>query len=516
MAYQLDVSVQTLSDTFIVGSRDGPLNTFLLEDLIMRKTRSIILGLAALSTSSVWAAGASAPAQDALDRARTDLARFGGVSERALLEFRARVSGGDSDISLMKPSVDCAALFADNDEARTRFLECLAEQGSDGLNERLFGRLFELRVARAERVPTAEERRSLSLLAYVEDLARAAENRRKQGGFWFVRGQGYMSGRDYLDFPFEDGDVVLGLGNTSLSSTIAAATNPRSRYSHGFVVRKTAAGITTLEALVETGVREFPREHWEADKYQVLTVLRWKDAAQRARIAARASEIALDYARKKTPYDIRIDVRDDSKIFCTELVALAYSKAAGLTVDEYLPSLSRVRSDKAFDYMKQVGVRNREVVAAGDILNSPYMEVMAEWRRADELDRAWKLWLFGDLFYERLERGYTIRPDPVLATAPAAAWVLQLFPSLVYADARVLPASISPWALSVMGTLELHIFRPSVSYFEEQVQKGRAFADFDVADMRAAFDHAFDHHGLIPSVLSDRKTAPRPPKPPHR
>lgn len=362
-----------------------------------------------------------------------------------------------------------------------------------------------MHIARGDHEPSLEERKSLSLLAYVEDLTRGLENERSGGGFWFVRGHdqlpgAFAKGHGYLDFPLEDGDVILGLGNTSLSSTIAATTNPRSRYSHAFIVRKRGE-LTTVEALVETGVREFPAEHWIKDNYQVLTVLRWKDAATRPTIAAAASDAAASYAARETPYDFQIDLNDDSKMFCTEVVARSYSQASGLEIERILPDLSSVRSEGAYGYVSQIGVRNRRVIAAGDLLNSPYFEVVAEWRRADGLDRAWKLWSFGDLFFERLERGYQVHPDPTLVAAPSGAWLLQLFPSLFTNRARILPEGISPWALSMMGTLELHIFRPSLHYFEDRVQKGRSFTQMDLAELRGSVDYAFDNHGLIPALL---------------
>jgi len=468
---------------------------------IIRIAKFSLGGLLGLSVAAQAAGSAKPTLAGSVARAWADLGVAGGVHSETLRTFRSRALTQGIGPDASGAGLRCAADFGDTDAARTDFLGCLAEAGRGAFTEPFFARLFELRIARANHVPSIEEAKSLNLLAYVEDLTRAMEHQRNGGGLWFVRGQGYLEGSTYFDYPFEDGDIVLGLGNTSISASIASATNPRSRYSHAFLVRKERDGLVTLEALVEKGVRKFPREHFAADRYQVLTVLRWKDESSRKRIATAASGAGLGYADAKLGYDINMDLKDSSRMFCTELVARAYADASGLSMDEILPELSLVRSDLAYKYVSQVGVRNRRVIAAGDLLNSPFLDVVAEWRRADDLDRAWKMWSFGALFYERIEQGFTVRPDPVLASAPAGAWLLQLFPSLLVPEARVVPEGLSPWAVSVMGTLELHVFRPSIHFVEDQVQAGRGFAQLDLAELRGGLDFAFQTHGLIPAVF---------------
>jgi hypothetical protein len=225
---------------------------------------------------------------------------------------------------------------------------------------------------------------------------------------------------------------------------------------------------TTLESLIETGVREFPWKHFSKDQYNTLTVLRWKNPATRAAVSRRASDAAYAYAKKGIDYDTSIDLDSDHKMFCTELVVKSYLDGSGEAQSRISPNQVVVRSEPAFRHVKNLGVTNRTFVAPGDLLNSDLFEVVGEYRRTEDLYKSWKLFLMGDVFLERIEEGYVVSPGLFYTMLPIAVWLGQLIPSMFHEDLRLLPKSLGPAAFAVTATVEKSIYEPAFKTAERK------------------------------------------------
>ncbi|MDX9731043.1 MAG: YiiX/YebB-like N1pC/P60 family cysteine hydrolase [Bdellovibrionales bacterium] len=393
-----------------------------------------------------------------------NLSARGGVEPQAFQRFfdavSKTVSGTTANADELDDlgSVACFERFDDTDGRRTEAIECLTAYGAQGLHGALFDRLIEIHIPRMSRLPTEEMLKSLALLNYLEDLVRARLTLNGKQAHWYVPGAGFLASGSKEEFDFQDGDVVLGLGNSSISSLISQVTNPPGRYSHAFIVRVRDGKPTTVESLIETGVEEFPWSHFQKDKYNTLTVIRWKDATTRAAVTRRASDAAYEFAQKKIGYDTAIDLDSDKKMFCTELIVKAYMDASGETQSRILPHKAVVRSEPAFQHIQNLGVMNRTFVAPGDLLNSDLFEVVGEYRRTEDLFKSWKIFLMGDVFLDRIEDGYVVHPGLFYSVLPLAAWIVQILPSIFHEDLRLLPKSFGPGSFAVTATVEKSIY----------------------------------------------------------
>lgn len=380
-----------------------------------------------------------------------------GLSALDALHVPLKKSAPETD----QDAISCLNHFDDNTAARNATAICLSQTGIPTTQD-FFARVHHERLLRLQRNTTHEEEQSLALLTYLEDLVRFRRHDSQLSASWFSTEGGFLQGSEILDFPFEDGDVVLGLGNSSVSALISQVTTPASRYSHAFLVRKTAAGLVTLESLIETGVKEFSAEKLQKSSYNHLTVLRWSDEATRADVARRASIFASQAAEKRLKYDGEIDFDSDDRMFCTELVAKAYAHASGMNPKEIVPEFSEIPLGGSFDFLKILGVTSSRVLSPGDLLTGDRFRVVAEFRRASQLTRAWELYLMGSLFIQKLQEGYTLRTDPRLNILTIPVMIAQMIPGVVSDDLRLIPESLDRSAFAKMATMELRIFAPAI------------------------------------------------------
>lgn len=467
-------------------------------------------------SSQAFAMGSKTPRDAYYKRSLDRMAERGGVNAAKLesLWGSFHLEETANPPLVLRESETCLDSLRDSAKSRNELLECLSAHGAAGLTPELGHALFIERGLRLQAQPSKESIQTSALLGFVEDIVREKLRADGQDAVWMDVEKGYINGREKTDFEFKDGDVVIGLGNSSLSSLISQVTNVPSRYSHAFVVRIRDGKMATIESLVETGVKSFPLQHLIDDPYNQLTVLRWKDDATRAAVTRKASDWAQSVADRKAEYDMEMDFSEDEKIYCSELVAKAYAYASGIPVNKIVTHRSGIDDDKVFKFTKLIGVAKREYVAPGDLFNTDQFEIVAEYRKPDDLMRAWELYLMGDLFVERLQEGHQVLPDPVLLTVPVVAWVAQLLPSIFHEDARLIPKSIGPYAMSVMATTELHIYNNAIGKLKKTIKGNRSLLNLSPWEIRAELDRALDTHTVavlsFPKVSEKNRRRPGP------
>lgn len=371
------------------------------------------------------------------------------------------------------PAVDDALEAADLPEfpahdttvARSEWLRSLALLGPNSLSQTLGKQLFEARMALMGSLEwDLEKDRTLLLYDWVDDLVRQRWLNKGQPTAWFHSEHGFVDLRHHREFPYQNADVLLVLGGSSVSSLITQATLPRGRFSHAMMLHVSDGGLVTLETLIETGAISRPSDVFDQLNLQALLVLRWRgiDGASQVDTAVAAIDAAKDFVRRQLPYDMRMDMADSERMFCSEFVANAFAAAAGVPTAQLVPFHSRVRSPQVSSYLNNFGVSNSEMISPGDLLRSGLFDVVAEFRNADDLSHYWRMLLNTEAVLLRLENGYQFAP----AVIPSLKAFVGVGVDSVSAplrwtrlsNRRMVPASLNRRALATMITQENILF----------------------------------------------------------
>jgi hypothetical protein len=178
--------------------------------------------------------------------------RFG-ISSQSFVDFYASLR--DKTFSENTDSLKCFKDFVDSNAARTALLKCMSQKGRSSLSDAVYEKLFDMRQDRIQS-PQAdlETHKTLALLAWLEDLVRARRLEQGLAAAWYVKGEGFVDITHHADFPYQDGDVLLVLGGSSISSVITQSTFPQRKYSHALMMQVRDQEPVTMESLIETGL----------------------------------------------------------------------------------------------------------------------------------------------------------------------------------------------------------------------------------------------------------------------
>lgn len=163
------------------------------------------------------------------------------------------------------------------------------------------------------------------------------------------------------------GDVVLQTSTSSRSLLIRRASG--SPYSHTGVVEVAADGVWVLEA-----IQPVSRTPWKAWRQRgaggKVTVLRAKGLGA----GALAKVVAAAKRELGKPYDARYRW-DDERLYCSELVAKAFLRGAGLEVGrrERVDALALSAAELAL--ARRAGIEpEQELVTPGSLAEDPGLE----------------------------------------------------------------------------------------------------------------------------------------------
>lgn len=125
-----------------------------------------------------------------------------------------------------------------------------------------------------------------------------------------------------------NGDIICRLGNGFFSNQFKNYSLTEKIYSHVGIIEQDGDSLFVIhsEASELTGIGYVKREpvHVFLDDIKTWGVYRINADDS---IHSKMATIAKEYFTKRTPFDMDFDASDDSKVYCTELVALAINKA---------------------------------------------------------------------------------------------------------------------------------------------------------------------------------------------
>jgi hypothetical protein len=469
-------------------------------DLGFAKSASWALALSFFAILPASAKGAKKPdtAQAFVQYEKESLNRFAsmvGVSPNGIRGFQDKVRQSSGVGSVGRSELkNCVQKIDNNLESRNSFLGCLQDIGRSSLNEELMFQIEEKITDLLPRQGNSQIQKTLFLLSYVSDLIRENRIAQKRHAHWFDMDHGFVAGTHHSQYSFEHGDIGLAMGNTSISAMISQVTAPQAKFSHAFWVKELDDGsLRTIESEVQSGVREYESfNHYSDYPYNEVWVTRW-NGKNKNKILADAVSWASNKAEEKTPYDFSMDMSEDKKIFCSELVVSALTHATGMSVNDLIPTISKVKTAPIFNYIGRLGIRNQNIPSPADLAGSSKLDVMVKYRNADSLIREWELYMMGDVMVDRLNRGAKFHEAPEFAVIPLPVYLLQLFPSLLSSELRLIPKQIDPEKIAVMATTEIKLFRPAIKYFRSGAGEDPSLLQVSPWYLRAALDYWVDN-----------------------
>lgn len=184
------------------------------------------------------------------------------------------------------------------------------------------------------------------------------------------------------------GDLLVSRGGAEVSALISRGNDYPGNFSHIaliYVDEKTKQP-SLIEAHIEKGVAIASVAQYEADKKLRFMVMR-----PRADLPAMLADYMLpQHAAKRMfeeahkrhiPYDFKMNFKDTSEMFCSEVASYAYRKQ-GLQVWKYPSSIS---SQGVVNWLHDFGVENFITQMPSDLEYDPQLSVVAEWRDPETL-----------------------------------------------------------------------------------------------------------------------------------
>jgi hypothetical protein len=237
----------------------------------------------------------------------------------------------------------------------------------------------------------------------------------------------------------KSGDVILSRGNAFSSAAIARIGTNDYQFSHLSFVYKDpeTKDLFTTEAHIEIGSVVEPLAEHVASKNSREAVFRYTPDED---VAARASKYIYDRVlkeqEKKTPieYDFAMNYKEDTRLFCTEIVSLAFKKV--LPNEDYFPMYKTKFSPGTLSFINSVGVPATkenigkiDVFAPGDIQFDPRFDLVAEWRNPRKMEESRiKDFILTALFDRMDKEGYKFDATLKMDLQAKTLWLLRRLP----------------------------------------------------------------------------------------
>ncbi|MGG9971247.1 YiiX/YebB-like N1pC/P60 family cysteine hydrolase [Ferruginibacter sp. SUN002] len=230
------------------------------------------------------------------------------------------------------------------------------------------------------------------------------------------------------------GDMLVSRGGAEVSALISRGNDYPGNFSHValiYIEEKTNKPYL-IEAHIEKGVAVSSVDDYVKDKKLRFMVMRLradhpamkKDSMLPQKAAKQMYELALS---KHIPYDFKMNYKDSSALFCSEVASYGYRKN-GI---QLWKASSTISSQGVVNWLHDFGVENFITQMPSDLEYDPQLAVVAEWRDPatlykDHIDNA-----VMDALLEKANAGesigYTIWQLPLVRIVKGYCWIKNLF-----------------------------------------------------------------------------------------
>ncbi len=328
-------------------------------------------------------------------------------------------------------SAYCLLRFSDTFESRNKLLQCLKLRGLSGLNKEFLEALVGVRLDRMQRAHSPEAAQSLRLLNWLYDISVEQYALSNPKSYWLEknqRGNWHFSDREETnqdDYKFQEGDLILSITPSELSTLIPQYTHPERRLTHSMFFRGARDNREEhfIEAEFEEGVRYKYRDIYRGkDRPYETFVLRYKDPklsdAENLEIRIKSA----DYAATQIGVNYGFSRDKQDGYSCHTLSGFSFIDA----VHDY----SRLHKVSKFDDMRELfpigfsplrkglsriyatkfGMAEDlvEFPTAGNFISSSYFETTAIYVKANVARKFSDLYTVAEATIDSLDRGSEI------------------------------------------------------------------------------------------------------------
>ena len=262
----------------------------------------------------------------------------------------------------------------------------------------------------------------------------------------------------------KSGDFILSRGNAYSSAAIARIGTNDYQFSHTSFVYKDPMSpeIYTTEAHIEIGSITLPLIEHIKSKNAREVVFRYSDSD----VAHQASKYIYDLvlAKQKTKkliqYDFAMDYKDESRIFCTEVISSGFKHA--MKDADYIPMFKSKFSPGLMPFLNQIGIpatkeniSTLDTFAPGDIQFDPRFELVAEWRNPNKMkDNRIKDFILTKIFERMENENYSVDPTFKMSAQSKTLWFLRRLPIVKKFLAAKFPLNMTPSQLQLFMVLD--------------------------------------------------------------
>lgn len=363
--------------------------------------------------------------------------------------------------------------------------EVRAESYSDQDLESLIANSFETRLAIMEKlsalkVKTKDDRACLNrvqdtvrALRYAEDylaellIEREGAKQLEQKYHTLIGREPYLLVNPKFNFKGPEdlaaGDIILSRGNAYSSAAIARIGSNDTQFSHlSFVYEDEKGELHTSEAHIEIGNVVAPlKVHLEQGNARTV-VFRYKDKA----VAERASKIIYQKIQKaqksgkNIQYDFAMDLKDNQKLFCSEVIYDGFKQASGGKLD--IPRFKTNFTVGMLPFLQTLGIavneaniNQFETFAPGDIQFDSDFSLVAEWRDPSKLqDNRQKDAVLTMIFKWMEDENYQFNPAISMGLKAQVAWLGRRLPIVRQKLEEEFPLNMSTDQLKLFFVLD--------------------------------------------------------------
>ena len=262
----------------------------------------------------------------------------------------------------------------------------------------------------------------------------------------------------------KSGDFILSRGNAYSSAAIARIGTNDYQFSHSSFVYKDPISpeVFTTEAHIEIGSITLPMIEHIKSKNAREVVFRYIDSEVAHQASKYIYELVLASQKNKKliQYDFAMDYKDESRIFCTEVISSGFKHATKSS--DYIPMFKTKFAPGLIPFLNQIGIpatkeniSSLDTFAPGDIQFDPRFELVAEWRNPNKIkDNRIKDFILTKVFERMENENYNVDPTFRMNAQSRALWILRRLPIVKKFLAAKFPLNMTPAQLQLFMVLD--------------------------------------------------------------